>query len=277
MRKPAVLIAVAVIGVARHAHAQQVPDQQPAQGAASDVRVTVGLKVHANRITSSTPVPIQTVAGLFPVSDSFRSSDEVTYIPVLSARYKDLFFSGSYLTKTSYSAVLPSTGISIDFDRKEYDLNIGYYVLPGLAFSVGYKDVKVNATTGLGSREDHGPTVGLSAAAPLGNSVGLYASLAAGRLKVKVSPSISAPRNNYVSSEVGLFYTIPLTSNAWVRSLNVTAGYRYQTLDSSGDYTVTRLVPLGGGMFGVNPANPTYNIRTIDTSRGPVIGLVATF
>lgn len=257
--------------VATGSLAQQAPATIPSAG--SQLSVSLGLKVHPNRISSNAPRPFMTASGPALASDEFRTSSETSVIPILSARYRDFFASTSYLAKTDYSATQPSTGLPYNFERDEFDVNVGYYVLPSLALTLGYKQVETKADFGsLGTvdRKDRGPTLGVAAAAPVGSGFGVYGNLAIGRLTSKVNLSGSLPKNDYISTEMGLFYTALSRETGWPRSLNVTLGYRYQSLDSTGEVTVSSV----GSDFVVTRQ---YNVRTRDTSRGPVLGVIATF
>lgn len=113
----------------------------------------------------------------------------------------------------------------------------------------------------------------MSAAAPLGSGFGLYGNFALGRLKLKIESTGSLPKNDYVTAEMGLFYTAWARASGWPRSLNVTLGYRYQSLDSTGDTQVVSVAPVGGDFV----VTRVYDVRTRDTSRGPVLGVIATF
>lgn len=138
--------ATVLLGYATGALAQQAAATSAASG--PDLSITLGLKLHWNRISTNAPGLVLTTSGVAPVSDELRTGAETSIIPIVSARYRDFFASASYLGKTDYSATQPATGLPYNFEREEYDLNFGYYILPGLAVTVGYKNVDTTAKFG---------------------------------------------------------------------------------------------------------------------------------
>jgi len=149
--------------------------------------------------------------------------DKTVLIPLLSARYGDFVGSISGYRPTDYSFVDGSGGNA----RKELDANVGYFVLPGLALTVGYK--KVGQRAGTDNYELGGLTAGLSATAPLSPSVGLYGSFGLGRMKDTGASTVKFDAD-YRLSEVGLAYSLPMDGR--IKALSFTLGYRTQVLSS---------------------------------------------
>src|SRR5687768_12196303 len=73
-----------------------------------------------------------------------EAETETSLIPLLSLRYQEFLVSGSYLTSTDFTF-----SPTYKPERKEYDINFGYFLLPSLAATVGYKHMEYkDATSG---------------------------------------------------------------------------------------------------------------------------------
>jgi hypothetical protein len=211
------------------------------------------------------------------------SSSETSPIPSLTARYKSFFLTGSYLAETDYS--FPTQSQVYDFvdnagghnvaklaykfsgQRREWDVSLGYQILPYLAVTAGYKEIRqkfgdlsclasivVPDTNRFANRDClgtapqaatvtyAGPTLGISGAAPIGKGFGLYGNFAYGWLAANYRADSRAGGDkgvtdvDYYVGELGLTYThlmkslpihLPLTS------ATAYAGYRYQTYEST--------------------------------------------
>lgn len=197
-------IAVLVCCTAGTAHAQD-----------AGLTVSVGLKAWSAEWSSFTyeqgqAVPAETVSRML-------------FIPSVVARWGDFYASVSGFRK-SYGG---------DNSRREWDVNAGWQVLPGVAVGVGYKSL---AQLGGGYRyEPKGPILSASAAVPLSGAWSLYGSLGLGRLKTPQTGDDSIVKFSpgpYRITEVGIGYGLPVERPA--RSLTLTAGYRTQVLVSNG-------------------------------------------
>jgi hypothetical protein len=150
------------------------------------------------------------------------AKEQLATMPLLSVRYRD--FIGSL-------SGFPSTGFSFDDasrgTREEFDANIGYFVMPGLAVTLGYK--KVSQSGDAGRYRPAGPVVAVSGNAPLGGAWSLYGSLGVGRLKTPGGDKIDF-KADYRLTELGLAYT--LNGDGLPRRWTFTAGYRIQVLTS---------------------------------------------
>jgi hypothetical protein len=149
-------------------------------------------------------------------------------IPQLGFRYKDFVgsVSGSIASKHEFT----QPGVTAEFKRRELDVNFGYYITPGLAASLGYKKFDQIDAAGNKVYQVSGPTIGVSAASPLSGGFSVYGALGLGALRIKSAPAnVSA---DYSLSEVGLGYTVPL--GRFVKSMNLSAGYRTQVIKARG-------------------------------------------
>lgn len=135
-------------------------------------------------------------------------------LPSAALKYKDFFVSVGFLFAPKFSF-----DAGFDATRWESDVNLGYYLLPGLAVVIGYKGVHQNFE---GAKFNfNGPIGGLVANAPLGSGFSLYANGGGGYLWLR-SPCDSCKYGIYGNVDAGLAYKIP----NW--PLSFTAGYRFQ-------------------------------------------------
>ena len=121
-------------------------------------------------------------------ADAINSGTELTPILLGSIRYKNFFVSASHFLDTNYNIKTQLTGASVDVGRNETDLNIGYYVLPSLSLSLGYKEVKFDG--GLGDAKYAGPVIGISGYGSMGSGFGLYGSFAYGDFTLTSSGAV---------------------------------------------------------------------------------------
>lgn len=153
------------------------------------------------------------------------ADNELVLVPVANVRYGDFSVSASMFPSTEFSMTDGRQG-----RRREYDLNLGYAVLPGLSVTLGYK--KLLQTDGVYRYEPAGPLLGVYAGAPLDGPFSVYGSFAAGRLKTRASPDekIVQFKSDYRLTEVGLAYS--LNGGALVQRWAFTLGYRMQVMGS---------------------------------------------
>ena len=172
-----------------------------------------------------------------PVFVEYREANkETTVTPVASVRYKNFFLSGSYMLNKDFDFPLPNYPRT---ERKEYDINLGYFIVPGLAASVGYKNVKYDTSDGGYRWEAKGPTLGLSGSAPVSPYASLYGNFAYGWPKLHDDFAFNDKNGKYLLSELGLAFPL----GALTPSMNgfvATVGYRYQRIGAvaNGDPSV---------------------------------------
>lgn len=235
--------------------AQEEPNKQ--------LEFTVGLKAWNTSWQSYLPAIIvgTTPRGLPAASElinSVEGSTEVAALPTMTLRYARYFISAGYAQYSanfdlSQSPVAVNNGENIfssrrdHIRRREVDVNFGYFVLPGLALTVGYKGARENRDTRTGVAPDtaFGLLSGKFDAVLLG-ALGSYEIVPGfsgygqfgygiGRGKVTYGQASPAPgdqfRNNprYILTEVGVAYQLPITSR-WIQRTSVALGYRSQTV-----------------------------------------------
>ena len=210
----------------------------------------------------------------------------MSFIPSIAVRYKDYLVSGSYFVKNAYSGpdfrlnyfdTNKNVGASVDFydlkaDRQEYDINVGYYFIPGVAVSFGYKKINLtyemkakvkvnNVTVPLGTQSEEitlsTPTIGLQAYSRLGDSpffmYGNDAMSIGDSLKRERSTDGKSHNGTYSTAELGVGYALP-------SGMTFTLGAKYQVADVK--------VPLGAGI-------PDQSTR--DVTSGLIAGIAYTF
>ena len=237
MRMPAFFLAVAALLSPLASTAQTSDNFLP-----EDVRATVGVRLWTTDWSS----------WFGDGSRYLHAGIETTVIPVASVRYKNFLMSGSYLLQKDFQFP-PESGSAI-IDRKEYDVNVGYFLLPGLAVSLGYKAVEYEG--GGYEFSAKGVTFGVSGSAAIAPWTSLYGNLAVGRPKINDTQyAFSNARGKYLLTEFGLAFPLGQMSNS-LNGFVVTAGYRYQ-----------RIGAFPNGPAGFPPR------ELFETTQGPVLGL----
>lgn len=158
--------------------------------------------------------------------DSQESGIEAVPIPQLSARYKWLFVTGSYYSKTNFDfeptfatvratdsagnpvgAPIIENRIETSGERYEWDASGGIYVHPYVAILGGYKKVRQTidqtatitfpggTTVGTSSSkiDIEGPTIGIASSVPIGRGFGVYATYAHGFMDAKIRDVDTSP------------------------------------------------------------------------------------
>jgi hypothetical protein len=158
--------------------------------------------------------------------DSQESEIEPVPIPQLSARYKWLFFTGSYYSKTEFDfeptlgltrlvapdgslgETIRSVRIDTSGERYEWDASGGIYVHPYVALLGGYKKVRqtidqtvtttdILQTFAVGTSFDNidieGPTIGIATSVPIGGGFGVYATYAHGFMDAEIRSVVTSP------------------------------------------------------------------------------------
>lgn len=228
---------------------------------------TLGAKIWPNEWTTWTPVATGT--NTIQIIQSISSNTHVAVIPQASVRYDNWLATASYFSETTYSVggdVNPTTGAltALSASRMEFDGNLGYYLLPSVALTVGYKEIHQDFTPLL--YRWAGPTVGLAASAPLRGALGMYGTFAYGRLRLTAPlPDAAGDTHfnaDYLLGELGLAYGIPTPLSHL--SFSVTVGYRAQIVS-------TRKFDVSTGFNGYEP------VDVHDITQGPAFSAFARF
>jgi hypothetical protein len=179
------------------------------------------------------------------------ADDELAIIPLVSARYRNFMGSITAIPSTEFSFSDGSTG-----KREEFDATVGYFVMPGVALTLGYK--KVQQSGNAGRYRPSGPMIGIAANAPLRGAWSVYGNLGLGRLKTPSGDKIDFEMK-YRITELGLAYS--LNGERLPRQWTLTAGYRMQVMNSIDGFVTEAGVTQDG----------------LDTTQGFTLGLLATF
>ncbi|MBI4378586.1 MAG: hypothetical protein HY578_05750 [Nitrospinae bacterium] len=214
--------------------------------ASDGFNVSLGVKGWANQWETSFFFNDSSFAGK---NIKVTTDSKFVAIPVLAVKYGNVFISGSYYAKTNftfnkfnYRATYSTVGtitetLESSADRSEWDANIGYYIHPSVALSVGYKNITQDYTqtvsspgitysqpTTTSTTEIRGPTVGIIANKSIGSGFGLYGNISYGWLKAKYTGVSTEDNSSYTLTDTGfnyMFGSIPLLINL---------GYRYQAM-----------------------------------------------
>ncbi len=245
----------------------------PAVADDSDLSLSVGLKGWESSWTTWRPATVFYSSGATTITQPLNSDTRFVLTPQASVRYGSLLLSASYLSPETYSLSgnidsQLSPPVNVSGRRSELDINGGYYVLPGLALTLGYKQIRQDY--GAGELVWSGPTIGLAGAAPLGSgNWALYGTYGFGLFKLKLpvgSPDFAANQNSfsadYSVGELGLSYSVSL--GHVLKFIRFTAGYRAQVL-STLDYALAS-------------SNGTVTKQTQhDYTQGPTVGIYGSF
>jgi hypothetical protein len=268
------LLALLVAAVPSQAEEQSTP-------LGKDVTLAIGMKLWFNTWQSA-----QGSNGAQQGTNvhTYVSDSNAAFIPSISLKIKNFFISTSYLGAPEYTfptysdlLVIGPTNTAYIQDHKvtatrnESDTNIGWYVTPNLAFTLGYKIVTLEitdkmtgvavppATGGLVPRTQidkatyTGPTIGFIGSVPIGEGFGLYGNLAFGKMDLEYEGGTTTYDADYVSTEIGVGYkekSLPLS---------FTLGYRFQSIEQQlpsyqigGPGTVISPDVTKGFTFGIN-------------------------
>jgi hypothetical protein len=183
----------------------------------SDLSVSLGLKAWNTQWTTFS-------YGDDGAITQVPAKDKVIFVPQLVVRYRDFMGSISGYRPTRYQFI-DRPGDT----RKEFDVNLGYFVAPSVVVTLGYKKL---AQVGSQAYKLSGPVAGVSATAPLGGAFALYGSFGYGWLKTPAKKNVNDIEfdADYQLGEVGLAYS--LATGSVTKMLTFTMGYRTQVFSS---------------------------------------------
>jgi opacity protein-like surface antigen len=198
-----------------------------AQAQDAKFSISVGAKAWSTQWTTFGYYSALPGATTADVVTQVPAKDKVVLLPLLSVRYRDLV-----AAITAYQSTDHDLSDGTRNARSEFDASLGYFVLPGVAVTLGYKKVSQRDLAGQYRYEPAGPVLGLNATAPVGGAFSVYGGLGLGKLKTSSSndPRDVQFKADYRLTEVGLAYT--LGTERVVKALSFTAGYRTQVLSS---------------------------------------------
>lgn len=210
--------------------------------------------------------------------NTVTSSTRTVPIPFLGLRYGKFIGSVSYFPETAFDT---DGALSEDVDRKELDVNFGYYVTPNVVVSLGYREGTQSKSTDLVENSElkaRGLLIGTSFTAPISGPLSVYGNVAYGWLKLELDDGFQLPsgedklNGNYKVGEIGLSYNLShLVGGSVLKGAALTVGYRIWVITE-------RNIPLGT-YSASNPVVPVAfseeDART--TTDGFIIGAVAVF
>jgi hypothetical protein len=180
------------------------------------------------------------------------ANEQLAVIPVLSVRYGKFMGSVSGTPSTNFSFNDGTKG-----EREEFDIHVGYFVMRGVALTLGYK--KVQQSSGTLRYRPSGPVIGVNASAPIQGAWSLYGNLSVGLLETPAGDEVDFTAA-YRLTEVGLAYT--LDGKRQPKHWTFTAGYRMQVMNSKDAIIIAQTDTAQDGL---------------DTTQGFTLGVIATF
>lgn len=251
-------------------------------GRMGDVQVFAGVRLWANEWDMSFVGQQRTLDTSNPsnivLRDEVRTSlsdMEVVPMPTIGARYGNFLASMTYFVPTSYKG---KGGLRSSVERSELDVTAGYFVLPSVLVSLGYKRATVERVLDDVDSEQKISAVllGISGSAPLADKLSLYGNFAYGLARQKSEVNDVRGKDNYSSTyaigELGLSYRfLEGRAGSFVKSVSGSVGYRAQSFTTKdvglGTYALSDpTVPI---------ATTTRDVRT--STSGVVVAVVATF
>ncbi|MBK7049963.1 MAG: hypothetical protein KBF98_02675 [Rhodoferax sp.] len=243
--------------------------------AADDVSITVGAKLWNNKWTSwdyYPPFGLSPTSSLPGASENFSSGNQAALLPSLTVRVRNFLVTGSVFADKKYDFT-GSNGIGFDAKRSETDLHVGYYVLPTLALTVGYKNVEQDFNNGKVFKYS-GPIIGVVGSAPLTQGYSLYGNFGYGAMTANLPNGFTDNSGrgkldaDYYLSEVGVAYSFDVKSLfPSAKAMTATLGYRSQTLATQG-------FAVG---LDVNNPSKMRSTELRDNTEGLALGVSITF
>ena len=190
-------------------------------------------------------------ASNFLIAGSIMTTPDYTF-PVRT----DMLASGA----TPTPAPLGQYTYRLSGSRKEYDVNLGYYLSPSIALTVGMKNIKqtYNSLRADGSifytgeTDYNGPIVGITGGGSLGHNFAFYGNLSYGFLNGTYKSTNTKFDATFNSTELGIAYR-PISY------LSFLVGYKYQTIDNK------------------EPNDSVYKDVGLDVTKGFILGANLTF
>jgi hypothetical protein len=228
-----------------------------AQEAPPATQFSVGVKIWSASWMSYLPATYVGVGAnnqplVADVVNSVEGSRRTSALPLLAVRYGNYLASASYGRFSSDFSILNSpvataggtvvSSRSDHFVRNESDLTLGYFVLPGVALTAGYKYATESRDTRLGTATQAAPLlesrvrsllVGVVGSFPVHDALSAYVQAGYGPARVHTRTadnSIAIDVNGrYLIGEIGLSYPF-LIDKAGLRAATAAIGYRTQTM-----------------------------------------------
>lgn len=215
----------------------------------------------------------------------FVSDTALIPVTAVGASYAGFTLVGNLYSETDFS-ISSQNGQKVS--RKEYDISLGYAILPNLTASLAYKNGSISqgitqntatltgGSTSSSSYDVTGWLLGISGSVPLSGPLSLYGNVAYGTATEKLKNSSSVGKSsfdgNYKIGEIGLSYRIADSSNmSFLKSATIQLGYRAQVI-------TIRDFPFHTFSL-ANPTTPisTERLNVKSTTDGFILGLVAAF
>ncbi len=280
MKHPVRVLALALCLMTTGAARADAPAQPAAEplAEADPWLFSLGLKTWTNGwdswFTSPTGTGVALGTRRYQVVQAVHSNLRTSVIPFASVRKGPVFGSLSLMQKTSYSLQDAGTpgGFDVSASRHESDGSVGWYIVPNLALTLGYK--QLTQTYGSDRYRWAGPLLGVNGSATLAPGWALYATAGLGSLKATF-PTAQADAQGrssfhagYRLGEFGVAHGMALDS-PFLRSVAATLGYRVQTVSTTG-YALANTSP--GGVSTINT-----RASLVDITQGLALSLSATF
>lgn len=207
------------------------------------------------------------------VTTTSISNTKLIPMPTVGVSAGKWLISATYAPSTSYDCRCVLGNV----DRREFDVNLGYEVVPRLYVSVGYKEGRQSqlAPGAASEVKIKGLLLGATASAPLTDTLALYGNAAYGFARFRSDLPDPDGRSHldggYQIGEVGLSWRVGQLLGSPLQNTSIALGYRFQSFLVNDTPSV---------VFAPSSPDTALAVQRRDVrsnTSGPVVTLIAFF
>ena len=165
-----------------------------------------------------------------PGEGSTKSDNIMLVGPAVEVEFANhLFAEASYLFSTS-NYTLDETGVDANFDRKDFDLAVGYSFLKYFGVFAGYRDSAFEKSNSNAKETSYGPLLGVRGSVAVNDALSVYAkgTYLITRLKTEEDGNSAKEDAPGWIAEIGVKY-------AFTKHLGADLGYKYERTKGDSD------------------------------------------
>lgn len=189
------------------------------EGSEGGTEITVGVKSWLNNWKHEVP------------GEGSTKSDSILLVgPAVEVEFANhLFAEASYLFSTS-DYTLNEEGVDANFDRKDFDLAVGYSFCKYFGAFVGYRDSAFEKSNPDADETSYGPLLGVQGSVAVNDALSVYGkgTYLITRLKTKEDGNSATEDAPGWIAEVGVKY-------AFTKHLGADLGYKYEWTEGDSD------------------------------------------
>lgn len=189
------------------------------EGHLGGTEITVGVKSWVNDWKREVP------------GEGSTKSDNIMLVgPAVEVEFANhLFAEASYLFSTS-NYTLDENGVDANFDRKDFDLAVGYSFFKYFGAFVGYRDSAFEKSNSDAKETSYGPLLGVQGSVAVNDALSVYAkgTYLITRLKTEENGNSAKEDAPGWIAEVGVKY-------AFTKHIGADLGYKYERIEGDSD------------------------------------------